>query len=540
MITESERLRKRLTNKALLDKIKQGDSLYSQSKFDEAIVIFKELAQEIEKSYEYDICECYRKLGNCYYNKTDQDNARYYYEKTLKYCTTNSSIYSLLAYLYYYADNDKAINYYSKTIALQPKDEVATAGKCLAMLKSDKYSQKSLKEAFEKQMNETRKVILNGKEPFDHTSRKQKKKKKLKIGYLSSDFYTHAMMRFILPLFEAHNKTKFDIVLYSCSKKQDITTDKIKSIGFEFKDCAGKTNFEVAQMIYDDNVDILVDISGFTHCKCFALFFKPAPIQVQYLGFVNTMGMKEIDYIIADEFTIPKRLAKYYTEKPMYLDTCMNRFAFDESNPSIPAVNELPYYKNGYITFGSYNCTSKINNSTIKLWSNLLKQVLRSKLLIYRTQMTDNIIEAFKERFKEHGIDESRLIFMNKSDKPSHFYAYHMSDIALDTIPFNGLTITLELIGMGVPVLTLIKDSMQSRGCARVNRALGYEDLIAKTEKEYIEKAKKLANDVEALDNFRKTARSNLVNSILVRDKLGFVLELEKAYLKAWDDFCKK
>ena len=537
MKTEAERLKKKLTHQPLLDKIAKGDSLYNEKKYTEAIDVFKEALSEIDKSYEYNICELYRKIGNCYYNLKDRDLACEAFENTLKYCTTNASVYSMLGYMCYYSDNEKSIKYYSKALSLKPLPN-CVASICLTMLKSDRYSQKDLKEAIEYEVNRYRPYVLKDDKPFEYSAQ-QNPNKKLNIGYMSSDFHCHAMMQFILPLLEYHNQKKFNFTLYACSPKQDSTTERIKRTGMRFEDCSKLTEKELAQKIHDDGVDILVDLGGYTHCRCFALYYKPAPLIMQYLGFVNTMGMKEIDYIFADEFVIPKNIAKYYTEKPLYLKSGMHRFDFNNARIQLPDINELPYYSNGYITFGSFNCPSKINDYTIGLWAKVLQNVPNSKLLIYRTQMTEKIINKFKKKFAEYGIGDNRVIYQNEHCKGIHFNAYKMADIALDTTPFNGLTITLELISMGIPVVTLVGQSMQSRGCAHINHELKLNDLIAENESEYIIKAQALANDIKKLDYYRHHLRDILNKSPLRRDAKGFAKCVEDAYTKAWKDYCK-
>lgn len=539
MMNEYERLQKRLTDQSLLDVIASADELYKARRFDEAINLYNKVLSHLDESFAFDRCELYRKIGNCYYAQKNNDGARRAYEKTLDYCTTNGSIYAILAYLYYYVDNDIAIDYYTKTVEITPTDEVSLSSKCLTILKSHKYSQKMIKETFEKDMEKFKSIIMRNETPYSHKDRDLKNKKKLHIGYLSSDFYSHAMMQFILPLLENHNLDKFDFTLYSTTKKTDHVTEKIKNLGMRWQDCRELTNKQLAKVIYDDNVDILIDLSGFTHCRCFSLFYKPAPVQMQYLGFVNTMGMKDIDYIFADDYTIPKDMAKYYTEKPLYLNTYMQRFDFNKYDSKWPAINELPYKKNGYITFGSFNCPSKINDYTIELWSKLLKNVENSKLLVYRTQMTNDVIERFKGKFAKFGIGMDRLIFNNMPFSGPHFYVYQMADIALDPTPFNGLTVTLELIAMGIPVLTLAGKSMQSRGCARINKALKLDDLVAESEEQYIKKAKKLAGNIARLEKYRKTLRNTLAKSMLTTDKKGFAKHVEDAYLKAWQTYCK-
>lgn len=537
MKSEYERLRKRLTSKSLLDKIAKGDELYKCSKLEDAIVVFKEALSQIDNSYEFDTCELYRKIGNCYYHLKDKDNAREAYEKTLNYCTTNASIYSILGYLCYFSDNEKSIEYYTKALSIKP-DPSCVASLCLTLLKSDKYSQAELKELIEFQIDRYRPVVLNGDEPFKYDKPKDPKKK-LNIGYLSSDFYTHAMMQFVIPLLEYHDMRKFNFTLYSTSSKKDSTTERIKWTGMNFEYCADMNVKQLAEKIHNDEIDILIDLGGYTHCKSFSLFYKPAPIIMQYLGFVNTMGMKEVDYIFADEFTIPKKSANLYTEKPLYLKSGMQRFDFSNKKTQLPDINELPYLKNGYITFGSYNCPSKINDYTINLWSNLLKNIPDSRLLFYRTQMTEKIIERFINKFAQNGIGTDRLIFNNIPCKGAHFSAYQLADIALDPIPFNGLTITMELISMGIPVITMAGESMQSRGCARVNNALNLKDLIAESEDEYILKAQKLSKDIKKLKHYRKNLRNILNKSPLRKDFKGFAKCVENAYIQAWKDYCK-
>lgn len=537
--SEYERLKLRITDSAILERIAAADRLYSEKCYDDAAKDYEELLKIVKEPYEFDMSELWRKIGNCYYFTKKHDEARTAYENTLKYCTTNGSIYGVLAYLYYYADSDIALKYYDKTLSLNPRDEVALSGKCLTVLKSDKYSQKQIKEILEHDVNRMREILMKGENPFTYRDVRLAHKEKLHIGYLSSDFKCHAMAQFVMPFMKNHDMKKYDFTLYSTTTTSDFVTEQYKNLGMEWKDCNGLSNKQLANVIHEDCVDILVDLSGLTHSRCFAHFYKPAPVIMQYLGFVNTCGMREIDYIFADDFTIPKGLEKDYTEKPLYLETYMQRFAFDINDPKWPALNDLPCKQNGFLTFGSFNCTSKINDYTIKLWSNLLKAVCNSKLLLYRTQMTADIIERFKKKFEANGISEERLIFNNVPFPNSHFHAYQMADVALDPTPFNGLTITLESIAMGVPVLTLVGESMQARGCARVNKTLGLDDLVAESEEEYVQKGKALAEDVQKLEYYRKNLREILSKSILTTDLRGFAECIEAAYDRAWQEFCK-
>ncbi|MDR1327421.1 MAG: hypothetical protein LBJ74_03345 [Heliobacteriaceae bacterium] len=532
MKTEQQRLAKKNTNRKYLQALKIADDTYHQKDFSKAIELYQGLFQYLDDSYAWDSCELYRKLGDAYNLLGDKDNCRQMYEKTLDYCTTNGSVYLALAGTYYYYDNEKAIKYYSRAIDLNFNPSAFTA-RFLTILKSDKYSQQQVKELFESYVDKYRPLIMEGGKPYEHV---KKGRKKLKIGYLSSDFYNHAMMQFILPLLERHDTKKFDITLYSCTNKSDYITERIKKTGMQFVDVYKLTNKELAKMIYEDEIDILVDLGGYTHNRSFVMLYKPAPIQMQYLGFVNTLGMKEAGYIFADEFTIPKDKAHLYTEKPLYLKSGMQRFDFNNQNTVFPDITPPPFKKNGYVTFGSYNCISKINDYTIKLWSSVLNKAENSKLLIYRTQLTEGKKEQLKSKFKEHGISEDRLIFSSETQKV-HFMAYLFCDIALDPVPFSGLTITTELIHMGIPVITMPGESMQSKGTARINKMLKLDELNAKSAEDYANIAAKLAKDTRRIERYRRDLRGILNRSKLRRDAKGFAKSVEEAYLKAWEGY---
>ena len=184
-------------------------------------------------------------------------------------------------------------------------------------------SWKAMKEILEHDVNRMREILMKGENPFTYRDARLAHKEKLHIGYLSSDFKCHAMAQFVMPFMKNHDMKKYDFTLYSTTTTSDFVTEQYKNLGMEWKDCNGLSNKQLANVIHEDCVDILVDLSGLTHCRCFAHFYKPAPVIMQYLGFVNTCGMREIDYIFADDFTIPKGLEKDYTEKPLYLNTYM-------------------------------------------------------------------------------------------------------------------------------------------------------------------------------------------------------------------------
>jgi predicted O-linked N-acetylglucosamine transferase (SPINDLY family) len=339
-------------------------------------------------------------------------------------------------------------------------------------------------------------------------------------------------MNYILPIWENHNKDEFNFFIFNGSEKDDTTTQRIKKIGFEIIDVSKADNKKIAELIYEKQIDILIDLGGYTHLKSYSFFYKPAPIIISYLGYLNTLGIKEVDYILTDKFTIPEDKAYLYTEKPLYLGKGYQIFM----EKSFPEVEENPFKKNEYITFGSFNCTSKFNETTIYLWSKILEGLPSSKLLIYRTRLTKNIIKNLKLKFKQLGIDDERIIYSAQKYNP-HFKAYSLCDIALDTYPFSGMSIAIETASMGVPTITMLGDGMQSRGAGRINHTLGLDEFNATYGEEYIKKAIDLANNTELLEKLRKELRDKVNNSDLRQNEVEFTRNLEEKFKEIWKNF---
>ncbi|MCD7780822.1 MAG: hypothetical protein LUH05_09155, partial [Candidatus Gastranaerophilales bacterium] len=367
---------------------------------------------------------------------------------------------------------------------------------------------------------------------FNHDEKKTNKDRKINIGYLSSDCYSHTMMNYILPIWENHNKEEFNFFIFNGSEKKDTVTEKIEKTGIKMIDCSKMSDNSIAETIYNKNIDILVDLGGYTHLKVFSLIYKPAPVIILYLGYLNTLGMKEVDYILTDRYTIPEDKAYLYTEKPLYIDKGYQIF----TDKKIPEISENPYKTNNYITFGSFNCTSKFNDTIFFMWAKILEKVPNSKLLIYRTQLTKSIIKHIKSSFEKLDIPLDRIIFSLKKYS-SHYEAYSLADISLDPYPFSGMSIAIETALMGVPTVTLSGEGMQSRGAGRINHIIGLEDLNANCGDDYVQIAVNLAADKQRLESLRNTLREKINKSDIKQSAVEFTRDLEDKYKKAFNDF---
>jgi predicted O-linked N-acetylglucosamine transferase (SPINDLY family) len=215
----------------------------------------------------------------------------------------------------------------------------------------------------------------------------------------------------------------------------------------------------------------------------------------------------------------------------------MQKYCFSHPNTTVPPCDpEPPCVKNGYITFGCFNTLGKIDNYTAKLWSRLLKEIPNAKLLIYRTQLSDDFKARISEMLEQNGADMQRVMFRNDKQSP-HFLIYGEADIALDPVPFSGLTVTIETILMGVPVLCKKHETLQSKGTSRVNYSLGLDELVAEDEEDFIAKAKRLA-DVDVIKKYRESLRYKLVTSSIFTD-YGIAADFEDCIDRAWQEWCK-
>lgn len=510
----------------------EGQALFDKNLFKEAIQVYKTALVMSKKIDNSSLGSLYIRIANAYYKLDDRDKYTHYYEEYLKlFPQGQASVFSRLAHSYYYLDPDKSIDYHNKGLNVEI-NRYDIACKLFAMTKSSFYEQQDIKEESEYEIEQLKNTIYKNLKQYNHDEKKKNPNKKLNIAYLSSDCHSHTMMNYILPIWENHNKNEFNFFIFSCSEKNDATTEEIKKTGIEFINCSKFEPQQISKMIYEKQIDILVDLGGYTHLKTFTNIYKPAPIIISYLGYLNTMGMKEVDYILVDKYTIPEDKAYLYTEKPLYLEKGYQIFR----EKKLPNVENPPFEANKYITFGSFNCSSKFNDTTFYMWTKILESMPTAKLLIYRTKLTKSVIRYIKEKFAARGISMDRITFSSKVYNP-HFKAYSLADISLDPYPFSGMSIAIETALMGVPTISLVGDGMQSRGAGRINHVIGLDEFNASYGDEYVEKAVNLANNKERLIELRKTLRDKVNSSDLRCNAAEFTKDLEEKYKKVWLDF---
>ncbi len=360
--------------------------------------------------------------------------------------------------------------------------------------------------------------------------------RQLKIAFVSADFCAHALSFFIVPLLEGLNREDFHILAYSDTKKADHVTESIKQLCDRWRDSSSIDDAQLAKQILTDQVDILVDLNGHSVGNRLGVFAKHvAPIQLSWLGYPSTTGLKSIAYRITDRITDPVGLNdEFFSEKLLRLPNGLLCYKPLEAAPDIK-----PNEDSDHIRFGSFNNLAKVSSLTFDCWTAALLAVPNSTLYIKRQQLSNqNSAKYFIQQFIDRGISKDRIILETSNAKfEQHLNEYNQIDIALDTTPYNGTTTTLEALWMGVPVISLMGQTHASRVTASILHRLNLSGLATKTVIEFAERAKELAQIKETLADLRFGLRKRMRESSLMNNR-QFAFEFGNTVRSQWRDWC--
>lgn len=361
---------------------------------------------------------------------------------------------------------------------------------------------------------------------------------KIRLAYLSPDLKSHVVSHFFRGLVNHTDRTRFEIHIYSNLSKEaeDEVTEAYKEHAEYFVNVWDMTDIELAERIRNDGIQILVEMSGYTaNNRVSALAYRPAPVQISYLGYPCTLGLQEFDYHISDPWLDGPKNAEFFVEKPLRMPQSFLTFGelYEQSINPVP-----PFERKGHITFGSLNNAYKLNRLTIKLWARILDHVPGSRLFLchggYKTQCVQQAILA---EFSQYGIVTDRITFApEKHPEGSHLRYYNEIDIALDAMPLTGGTTTVDSLWMGVPVITKVGDAHAQRMSYSIinNVNPDMHDCIAFSDEEYVAKAIALADNPVRLKALHKDIPLSMENSIL-RDPRNFTAQMENVLIEAWN-----
>lgn len=335
----------------------------------------------------------------------------------------------------------------------------------------------------------------------------------VRLGFLSSDLKAHSVARFVLPLFQHHDRDQFEIYCYAPEiDADDEVQNRLRREIKEFQVVENASYFDVAQRIHDDNIDILLELNGFTDgSRLNALAYRPAPVQICWLGYPGTTGLPTVDYILLDKYNVPEQ-PDWLVEEPLVMPGCWVCYDAFEQTAVTP---EPPVTRNGVVTFGTLNNPYKFTRQAVALWADVMRKVPNSRFLSVHPGHKAPIIAAnLVKEFGQHGIAADRLSFVNNREQDiSHFLYYEEIDISLDTMPLTGGTTSADSLWCGVPVVSLVGPALHQRLSYSLLNNVGAEELCAQTPEQFVAIATSLAGDADALRGYRRNLRSAIQDS---------------------------
>ena len=366
---------------------------------------------------------------------------------------------------------------------------------------------------------------------FDRHPERGDPARRLRVGYLSSDFAVHVVSFFMLPVLEHHDAAQVEVFCYSSDTRRDDMTDRLRAAAHQWRDVAALSDAELADAIHADGIDVLVDLIGHTGIPRLGVFCaRPAPVQATWLAYLNTSGLTRMDFRLSDARCDPLGVSQpRHTERLVHLPAsqwCYRPVGGQAVDP-VP-----PFERNGHVTFGSFNSAIKITPQACRRWGQVMQRVPGSRLVVgdiasMRKQ------EAIRRDIEREGVSGDRITFLPRAPIAEFLALYHQVDITFDTFPYGGGTTTFDSLWMGVPVVAALGELPVSRSAASILAALGLDDWIAPSVDAVVDLAVARAADLDTLRSLRATLRSRLQASPLT-DLPRFARDLESAYRAMW------
>jgi len=356
---------------------------------------------------------------------------------------------------------------------------------------------------------------------------------RIRVGYFSADLHNHATAHLMAEFFELHDRTKFEVTAFSFGPPSNHPIRKRLEKAFEhFIDVSAKSDYEIAALARSREIDIAVDLKGFTQDARTGVFaMRPAPVQVNYLGYPGTMGADYIDYLVADPTIIPKEHIPFYSEKIVYLpDSYQANDSSGKISEKLFTRQEMGLPENGFV-FCCFNNSFKITPDVFDIWMRLLHKVEGSVLWLFEANPTAS--KNLRSEAQTRGISGDRLIFAKRLDREDHLARQRLADVFLDTFHYNAHTTTSDALWAGLPVLTRLGETFAGRVAASLLNAANMPELITHSHAEYEALALEFATHPEKLAAIREKLAKNRAACPLFNTRL-FTGHFEDAYVQMW------
>jgi pentatricopeptide repeat protein len=427
------------------------------------------------------------------------------------------------------ARNEEALALLNKALALDPNRPMAYTNSLWVMVHS---SEIQASEVLELARSFDQNLCRKLKRQDDFKDRNRDERRRLRIGWLSSDMNQHPVALFIVPFLRFLDRRQVETIVYFNSRQVDHITEIAKAGADRWRDVVVLGDDALADLIRADEIDILVDLNGNTEgSRQMAVARKPAPVQAGWLGFPGTSGMSVMDYILIPPDPVLEQGA-WCSETPWPLPDC---YGVRTGIPDVPIQPGLPSGRlQRPFTFACLNNFRKTSRKTIELWSRILNRVPDSRLILVAKGGKDSTLIRYVEgQFGQHGIAPERLAVRGYVPQKEYLDSYNEVDLGLDPFPFNGGTTSYDSIWMGVPFVTWPGDMLVSRMGKAILDNVGLSELVARDAEDYVELAVQLAGDRERLIALRANLRERMLASPLM-DAPRMARNLEQAFRGMW------
>ena len=517
----------------MLGVVKLRNPTVTEKDFEEARKLFKD-SYEKDPNYIDALCN----LGHVSLKLRNYDYIFKELKKFKKEKGYNAKVYETLARIFFFIGQiDEALTLYKDMVNKGDLSQDASAHFLCTLNYSSNFSQQEYL-GYCKKINKRFKP-KNLQNLIDYKF--EKNAKNLNIGFISPDFIDHSVTEFLLGTIKELKKKNFKIHAFNLRNKNqlDSVSDSLMDTFDSWHDLENLNDLDSANLIRENKINILINLVGYFARNRFTIMkYKAAPVQILWMGYVNTTGIEEVDYIIADNNLIKENEEKLYSEKIARLPKIWNCHSGIKLDLE---VQNLPALENKYITFGCFNNSSKISDSVIETWSQILLKIDNSRLIIKAPNDDAQIAqENILKKFESFNVDSAKILFSPmEKEKKNHYKMYNKIDISLDTFPYPGVTTSIESIWMGVPVLTLRGNNFTSRCGESINLNLDMPDFIAENKIDYIKKAIKICEDKENLSLIRKSLRERALKSPLF-DTESFGKNFFELLNKIWKKYSQK
>lgn len=505
--------------------VNRGNSLFALQRFDDAVQ-----SHRYALALSPDLMSARINLSSALQAVGRIDEAVFELERALEYEAESPETYNNLGNLYKEQGRlQDALACYSNALRLNPMSPQAASNRLAALKLDSALSPNEILNAhvewatwFEA-VSASIPLLTNTPQP----------QRKIRIGYVSPDCHG-AVPAFIDPVIAGHDRERFEVYCYF-NNPQSPESLAARGISATAAVLKGATDEDAAKKIHDDGIDVLIDIAGHTGQNRLGVFARHvAPVQITWLDYLGTTGLQAMDYRLTDVIADPLGNERFHTEKLLRMPHTQWCWRPDENAPE---VTSLPAQRNGYITFGSFNNAVKLTDATLALWRELMLAMPTARLRIAGIAegfARQRIVEALNV---EGGADNTRVQFLPRVSVAEYRQAFGLVDVALDPIPFSGATTTLDALWQGVPVLTLPGTNGCSRSSASLLNAVALNDWVAADKVDWLQRAKRLGEDLAALSRLRADLRERVRASSLV-DFKTFIRDLETQYEAAWKTWC--